>query len=208
MNLRHHLGAGLLLFLALGFALARAEYNPISHPASDPSRVRIDVSIDTQMAYVMEGSRPLFVCAICSGKAGFRTPLGFFHVTDKNAHKRSDEYGFWRRDGAWVHGSHAERPEGAGDYVGYPMPWWVGFANGIGFHGGFVWPEPRSHGCIRVPFNVASKLYALVRVGTPVSVARSQPEDDILGHNAPRPDDWSRPDPPNSVMIGDAMFER
>ena len=87
------------------------------------------------------------------------------------------------------------------------MAFWVGFQEGIGFHEGYVWPVPRSHGCIRLPHRVAAKFFALVGVGTPVSVARSQPEDRTLGRNAPRPTDYLDPDPPVRRMVSDGAFE-
>jgi len=195
-----------LLFLG-GVASCRADYDVPVAPVHDPAEVRVDVSVDAQMVYVMEGDRPLLVTAACSGKYGYRTPLGSFHVTDKDAHKRSGEFGFWGRDGHWIAGGHGASPGAGWSYVGYPMAFWVGFQEGIGFHEGYVWPVPRSHGCIRLPHHVAPKFFALVGVGTPVSVARSQPEDRTLGRNAPRPTDYLDPDPPARHMVSDAVFE-
>ena len=194
-------------WVLLWTAQARADYDvPVSVP-HDPARVRVDVSVDAQMVYVMEGDRPLLVAAACTGKFGHRTPLGLFHVTDKDARKRSGEFGFWGRDGRWISGVSGHPPGSGWSYVGYPMPDWVGFQDGIGFHEGYVWPEPRSHGCIRLPHHIAPKLFALVGIGTPVSVARSQPEDETLGRHAPRPTDYRDPDPPARHMVSDAVFE-
>lgn len=199
---------GLAALLFFGWAgHSRADYDVPAAPAHDPAQVRVDVSIDAQMVYVMEGDRPLLVTAACSGKYGHRTPLGSFRVTDKDARKRSGEFGFWGRDGRWLAGGSGSSPGAGWSFVGYPMAFWVGFQDGIGFHEGYVWPVPRSHGCIRLPHRVAPKFFALVGVGTPVSVARSQPEDETLGRNAPRPSDYRDPDPPARHMVSDDVFE-
>jgi hypothetical protein len=87
------------------------------------------------------------------------------------------------------------------------MAWWVGFSPGYGFHQGYVWPIPRTHGCLRLHKNVAPKFYALVRIGTPVNIATTQPEDQTIGKNLQRPTDYKDPDPPASLMVSPAAFE-
>jgi len=97
---------------------------------------------------------------------------------------------------------------GAGRYVGYPMGYWCEFAPAYGFHQGFVHPVPRTHGCIRLKGEAAAKFYALVRIGTPVNIATSQPEDETIGAKVQRVDDSRTPDPPASVMVSEAAFEK
>jgi len=97
---------------------------------------------------------------------------------------------------------------GPGRYVGYPMGYWCEFAPAYGFHQGFIHPDPHTHGCIRLHGEAAAKFYALVRIGTPVNIAASQPEDATLGPKVQRVDDSHTPDPPGSVMISDAAFEK
>ena len=100
------------------------------------------------------------------------------------------------------------RPQGGGwRYVGYPMPYWVGFSPGYGFHEGFVWPIPRTHGCLRLHKNDAGDFYSLVKIGTPINIANTQPEDATLGAKFVRPDDYKDPDPPKSLMISSKIFE-
>ncbi len=93
-----------------------------------------------------------------------------------------------------------------GRYVGYPMGYWCEFAPAYGFHQGYVHVRPRSHGCLRLKGEAAAKFYALVRNGTPVNIAETQPEDATLGPKIQRIDDSKTPDPPNSVVISDAAF--
>ena len=53
------------------------------------------------------------------------------------------------------------------------MPFWMRLTGyGIGMHAGII-PEPgqpASHGCIRLPHNIAPLLFHAVKVGTPVTI--------------------------------------
>ena len=80
------------------------------------------------------------------------------------------------------------------------------FAPGFGFHEGYVWPVPRTHGCIRLDKQVAPRFYELVHDGTPVSIAETQPEDATVGQNVQRPSDYRDPDPAPSYMISSGPF--
>jgi lipoprotein-anchoring transpeptidase ErfK/SrfK len=132
------------------------------------------------------------------------TPSGSFTIYSKQEHKRSGSYGFS------VQGDHITPSEGggAGRYVGYPMGYWCEFAPAYGFHQGFVHPYPRTHGCIRLHGEAAAKFYALVRIGTPVNIASTQPEDATIGPKVQRIDDSKAPDPDPHVMVSDAAFSK
>ena len=91
--------------------------------------------------------------------------------------------------------------------MGYPMAFWCEFKPEYGFHQGYVWPVPRSHGCLRLHHNVAPKFFALVHDGTPVNIARTQPEDATIGANVQRPTDYNDPDPAPSYMASNKVFE-
>ena len=182
-------------------------YHVDAYTPSDPKNVQVFVSLKAEMVYVMEGENCLMATPCTIGTSDHPTPVGHFQVTEKNPTKRSGEYGFW------VNGSDArpggvEQSPGPGySYIGYPMANWIGFAPGYGFHEGYVWPVPRSHGCIRLHRNAEGKLYALVKIGTPVSIAQSLPQDDTIGKNVVHPTDYKDPDPPASVMISPEYFK-
>ncbi|MDD5201136.1 MAG: L,D-transpeptidase [Terrimicrobiaceae bacterium] len=181
-----------------------APYNPPAHRPKNPGAVRVKVSLKNQMVYVLEGDRPLLVAATCVGLPGKSTPTGNMHVIEKIATKRSGSYGFS------ISGNNirpCEAGSASGRYVGYPMAWWVGFSPGYGFHQGYVWPIPRTHGCLRLHKSVAWKFYALVHEGTPVNIAYTQPEDATIGRNQPRPTDYKDPDPPAALMVSPAAFQ-
>jgi hypothetical protein len=54
----------------------------------------------------------------------------------------------------------------------------------------------------------AAKFFALVKIGTPVNIAETQPEDATVGPKIQRIDDSKTPDPPNSVAISEAAFQK
>ena len=196
--------SALALALLGGCAIAPTNPNPVAYKPHNPANVRVKVSLSKQQVYVLEGERPLLVAATCVGTpAKGRTPCGSFSVLQKNAHRRSNTYGFYLCGGTY---HAAEAGHGSGTYIGHPMPYWVEFAPGYGFHQGDVWPVPHSYGCLRLHKNVAPKFFALVHEGTPVSIAQSQPEDLTIGRNVPRPVDYDDPEPPASVLCTDAAF--
>jgi hypothetical protein len=182
-----------------------SNYHVAAYEPRSSGDVHVYVSLRAKMIYVMEGSTPLLVTPTSIGTSDHPTPTGDFRVTDKDATKRSGEYGFWVNGSDIYQGSSGDGRSGY-HYVGYPMANWVGFAPGFGFHEGYVWPIPRSHGCLRIHKNVSVKFYKLVDVGTPVTIRESQPFDDTLGRAALHPSDYRDPDPPSSFMVSPEYF--
>ncbi|MBX9742631.1 MAG: L,D-transpeptidase [Chthoniobacterales bacterium] len=179
-------------------------YDQPAYKPKDPSKVVVKVSLERQMVYVIEGKRLLLVTACCVGVPSHPTPKGHFEVTRKERNKRSGSYGF-----SVFHNqiTPVEAGQGSGHYVGYPMPYWVEFLPGYGFHQGWVWPIPRSHGCIRLHPSDAGKFYELVKVGTPIQIANRQSEDLLLGAKFHRPTDYKAPDPPAAELIAPNYFD-
>jgi lipoprotein-anchoring transpeptidase ErfK/SrfK len=180
-------------------------YDVVAYKPKNPENVRIKVSLSNRAVYVLEGDFPLLVTACAIGKPDHPTPTGSYRISGKNPTKRSGEYGF-SVNGDSIHPAKAS--EASGHYVGFPMAWWSEFTPGYGFHEGAVWPIPRTHGCIRLHHNVVPKFYALAKIGTPVNIAQSQPEDATIGKNLKRPTDYANPDPSPSFMITDAVFSK
>src|SRR6476646_1097558 len=203
------LSAGSSLLLLTGCATgthvtAGGPYHVTAYKPHDPSAVRVKVSLSQENVYVMEGDRFLMAAAISVGMASKPTPRGNFNIYSKQEHKRSGSYGFSVQGDRIVPSTGG----GPGRYVGYPMGYWCEFAPAYGFHQGFVHPTPHTHGSIRLQGEAAAKFYALVRIGTPVNIANTQPEDETLGPKVQRVDDSRTPDPPASLMISDAAFEK
>lgn len=181
----------------------RGPYTATAYKPRNPDNVRIKVSLQNRAVYVMEGDTPLLVTATAIGTPAKPTPTGSFRVFNKIEKKRSNSYGFS------VSGDNirpCKSSEASGRYVGFPMPYWVEFSSAYGFHDGAVWPIPRTHGCLRLHKSVAPKFFALAKMGTPVFIAHSLPEDATIGKNLKRPTDYNDPDPANSFLISDRVF--
>ncbi len=162
-----------------------------------PSRIRIDpgkavsygywdmpaglegdkvIVIDTalQQAKYYVGNRQVGMSAISSGKAGHITPKGTFKVLSKDADHRSSSYGSIVDAYGNVLISNYEQgmtiPEG-GIYEGAPMTNGMQLTtNGIWMHEGMVTSAPESHGCIRLPAEMAKIFFDNTPVGTPVII--------------------------------------
>ena len=205
----------LLTTMASAFVLTSCEtsttstggaYRVSAKRPNDPSKVRVKVSLANQNVYVMEGDRVLMAVATTVGTAEKPTPKGNFKIYKKIENKRSGSYGFRVQGDRIV--PAAATANISGRYVGYPMGYWCEFSPQYGFHQGFVHTRPRSHGCLRLKGEAAAKFYALVRNGTPVNIANTQPEDATIGKKIQRVDDSKTPDPANSVAISDAAFQK
>ncbi|MGD9895453.1 MAG: L,D-transpeptidase family protein [Candidatus Methylacidiphilaceae bacterium] len=208
--------SALALFFAGSSAWARAKSPHSSkagaHHRQGPRAARtlvVKVSLDGRAVYVMKGDRPLLVAPTCSGKPGHLTPTGAFHVTGKAKRRRSGRYGFWVKDGQAVEGTKAGGPPDKTTgwrFVGYPMPFWVGFSPGYGFHEGYLWSAPRTHGCLHLSGRDSQRFYELVSRGTLVSIRRTQPEDQTLGKAVHHPEDEkTREAPPSFFLSGDSF---
>jgi len=171
--------------------------------------VKVKVSLNSQMVYVEEDGRMLMVTPTTVGKAGFPTHTGNFSVIAKNATKRSNTYGYWKNASGEAHPGKASASPGPGwTYVGYPLAFWIEFEPGYGFHEGPVWPVPPSHGCLHIHEAASAKLFQLVKIGTPVEIRNSFPEDSTYGAKAKRPTDYADPDPAPALMMSPGFFTK
>ncbi len=177
-----------------------SSYHVTAYKPHNPNAVEVKVSTSTQHIYVMEGSRCLMAVQGCVGENGM-TPHGHFHIEAKIRDKRSGSYGFTSS------GQGADIHKGQSVAVGYPMAFWCEFAPGYGFHQGFVWSIPRTHGCIRLHRDAAARLFALVHIGTPVDISSSQPEDSSVGRTVQALDQRNDPDPPTSQLMSQSYFQ-
>ena len=159
-------------------------YSVKAYAPRNPSAVRVKVSTSTQNIYVMEGSRMLMAVQGCVGANG-ATGSGHYTIGEKIKQKR-----------------RASEPD-----AGYPMAYWCSWKPAYGFHEGFVHPRPRTHGCIRLHREAAARFFALVKIGTPVDIASSQPEDATYGKSVRKLDQSRDPDPPRSYMMSPAWFK-
>ena len=167
-----------------GGPIRSAVYSVKAYAPNNPDAVSVKVSTSTQHIYVMEGDRLLMAVQGCVGANG-STPKGSYRIFNKIKNKR-----------------RISQPD-----AGYPMGYWCEFKPAYGFHEGFVHPRPRSHGCIRLHREAAARLFALVRVGTPVHISSTHPEDAKYGSQVRRLDQSRDPDPPRSLLMSPSWFQ-
>ena len=183
------LGVGGSLLLLTGCATGGrvaggGSYHVTAYKPHDPSKVKIKLSTSTQNLFVMEGDRVLMAVQANVGKPSAPTPHGHFTIYSKQKERRRQ--------------SEPDR--------GYPMAYWCEFAPAYGFHEGFVWPVPHTHGCVRLHREAAARLFALARIGTPGEIAASLPEDQKYGNLVLRLDQSRDPDPPRSQLMSPSWF--
>ena len=141
----------------------------------NPENSRAVVSLSKQRLYLMTGDQIYIDSPISSGKRGHSTPQGNFSIMEKDADHRSSIYGnFVDRKGRVVRSGISSKIDSAPSgtrYLGAPMKWFCRLTgSGVGFHVGILPGYPASHGCIRLPEDIAPLIYQKVKVGTRVRV--------------------------------------
>jgi hypothetical protein len=119
------------------------------------------VSIQSQKVTIYDADGWVLRAPVSSGTAGRETPAGVFSVVEKDKDHRSSLY-----DDAWM--PHMLR-----------ITW-----NGIALHGGPLPGYAASHGCVRMPFGFAEKLFDKVPIGTRVVISPSDAEPVEFSHPA------------------------
>jgi L,D-transpeptidase catalytic domain len=123
----------------------------VERAAGEP--VMAIVSLRNQRITVYDANGWILRAPVSSGQKGRETPAGVFSVIEKEAEHYSNLY-----DDAYM--PHMQR-----------ITW-----SGIALHGGPLPGYPASHGCIRMPYDFAARLFDATRLGMRVIVA----PDDVL----------------------------
>lgn len=118
--------------------------------------ITIDINLSTQYMTVYQGDTVIMQTYISSGRPGFDTPTGTFHVQLKN-------------------GTQTMEGVLGGEYYNVPDVPSVMYFTGVGhaIHGAYWhnnFGQVMSHGCINVPVDLAAWLYDITPVGTPVII--------------------------------------
>ncbi len=154
----------------------RSHYSYWSDRVSN-APLRITIKLSDQTAYFHRGGEKVGQSRVATGKQGHSTPLGSFTISEKVVDKRSTLYGRIYDAKGYLKIADADPrrhtvPEG-GKFVGCPMPYWMRLTgSGIGMHVGPI-PNPgapASHGCIRMPREMARGLFDKAPVGTKVTI--------------------------------------
>ena len=110
---------------------------------------------------------------ISSGRYGHLTETGSFKVIEKERNHHSSIYGkivdSYGRTVIADADVDMRVPRGC-RFVPAPMPWFMRFHGADGLHAGYLPGYPASHGCVRMPDQMAVAFYNAVEVGTPVTV--------------------------------------
>ena len=142
---------------------------------ASPENTRVLVSLSKQRAYLIVDEEIAIDTPISSGKAAGMTPTGKFKVLEKDPNHRSSVYGnFLDRSGRVVRAGVSLKIDSAPSgthYEGAPMKWFMRLTSeGVGMHIGILPGYPASHGCVRLPAEIAPLIYSKVKVGTPVEI--------------------------------------
>jgi hypothetical protein len=106
------------------------------------------VSLPEQLAYVYRNGVIIGASTVSTGKKGHRTPTGVFTILQKN----EDHY--------------------SNLYNNAPMPYMQRLTwSGIAIHAGRLPGYPASHGCVRMPYEFAQKLFGETKTGLTVVVS-------------------------------------
>ena len=142
---------------------------------------RIVIDLDEQRAYFYKGDQIAGVSIVSTGREGYDTPPGKFRITDKDREHVSSLYGDYVDQSGQVVMENVEAnkdPQPRGTiFRGAAMPYFLRIHGAIGMHAGYLPGYPASHGCIRLPENMAIQFFKNAPVGTPVEIRHALAPD-------------------------------
>jgi hypothetical protein len=117
------------------------------------------VSIPQQLAYVYRNGVLIGASTVSTGKKGHETPTGVFTILQKHADHYSNLYN------------------------SAPMPYMQRLTwSGVALHAGRLPGYPASHGCIRLPYDFAMRLYEQTSNGMTVVVSDEEKFPSTVAH--------------------------
>jgi len=138
-----------------------AQIKEATAPRAAGEPIMAIVSIKTQQVTFYDAEGWILRAPVSTGTKDRETPAGVFAVIDREKDHRSNMY-----DDAWM--PNMQR-----------ITW-----NGIALHGGPLPGYAASHGCIRMPYGFAEKLFDKTRIGMRVIVAPNDPAPVEFSHAA------------------------
>jgi hypothetical protein len=130
------------------------------HPEASPRGPMVMVvSLNEQIAYVYRNGVLIGASTVSTGKKGYETPTGVFTILQKHADHYSSIY-----DSA-------------------PMPYMQRLTwSGVALHAGRLPGYPASHGCVRMPYDFAKKLFDESSTGITVVVSNEKEFPSTVAH--------------------------
>jgi uncharacterized protein YjbI with pentapeptide repeats/lipoprotein-anchoring transpeptidase ErfK/SrfK len=155
---RSHLVAAVPATIALRVKEKAAKAPASAVPANvDP--LTLVVALGQQHVDVYRGAALVTSAKISSGKPGYDTRAGVFSILEKRRYHHSNLFS------------------------GAPMPWMQRMTwSGTALHAGVLPGYPASHGCVRLPFSFAPKLFQMTNIGENVVVAQNRVVPKPLEH--------------------------
>ena len=158
--------------------------------ASAAPSYQVEIDLQQQMAYLIYGRRVVLESPISSGRAGYNTKTGTFKIVQKERNHFSNLYGkiVDARGRTVVADADADMkvPRG-GRFVPAPMRYFMRYNGAEGMHAGYLPGYPASHGCVRMPEDLAIAFFNAVDVGTPVHVFGRTPRQGEYFRYGPQP---------------------
>jgi L,D-transpeptidase catalytic domain len=139
-------------------------------------QAKVIINLTDQTAYLLEDGRVAFVTPIASGRDGWVTPTGSFRVINKDLNHQSGNFGLVTDSYGRIVNPNATPKSFVPPkcyYTPAPMPYFMEFSKCVGMHAGYLPGYPASHGCVRMPRDLAAEFFARVQIGTPVKVIGS-----------------------------------
>jgi hypothetical protein len=156
-RLVRHVITGLAALLATGLAdpagaMHRRETQPVetvkTRPPGEP--LMAIVSLSNQRVTIYDGDGWILRAPVSSGQTGYETPAGIYSVIQKEEEHYSNVY----------------------DDASMPFMQRITWS-GIALHAGPLPGYPASHGCVRMPYEFAQRLFDMTKIGMRVIVARN-----------------------------------
>jgi hypothetical protein len=142
-------------------ARAPAQTHEATAPRTAGEPIMAIISIKTQHVTLYDADGWILRAPVSTGVKGRETPAGVFAVVEKEEDHRSTMY-----DDAWM--PHMQR-----------ITW-----NGIAMHGGPLPGYAASHGCVRMPYGFAEKLFGRTRIGMRVIISPNDAAPVEIAHPA------------------------
>jgi hypothetical protein len=154
------------------------------------SGVSVEIDLEEQRAYLLQGRRILLTSPVSTGRYGHLTETGSFKVIEKGRTHFSSLYGkiVDRNGDTVVADADADMkvPRG-GKFIPAPMHYFMRFHEADGMHAGYLPGYPASHGCVRMPEENAIAFFNVVQIGTPVHVFGRTPRTRDFFRFGPQP---------------------
>lgn len=128
-----------------------------TRPAGEP--LMAIVSLSHQRITVYDADGWILRAPISSGQPGYETPAGIYSVLQKEEEHHSNLY----------------------DDASMPFMQRITWS-GIALHAGLLPGYPASHGCVRMPFDFAQRLFDMTKIGMRVIVARDDVRPAEIDH--------------------------